>query len=151
MVQIQKFKHKEFWDDSNFKLLVYNNDSTFDPRLGDVVSGEGKLLPMMGLQNPYQFNYQRFLSNQNIYLTTFEDEFVNLKSDNSLIRYAESARASIIQIYREHQINDENLAVLVVLTLGDKSYLDSELQQQYAGAGVMHILAVSGLHLGIFF
>tara|TARA_B110000046_G_scaffold161074_2_gene174572 strand:+ start:17776 stop:17985 length:210 start_codon:yes stop_codon:yes gene_type:complete len=67
------------------------------------------------------------------------------------IRYAESARASIIQIYREHQINDENLAVLVVLTLGDKSYLDSELQQQYAGAGVMHILAVSGLHLGIFF
>ena len=90
MVQIQKFKHKEFWDDSNFKLLVYNNDSTFDPRLGDAVSGEGKLLPMMGLQNPCQFNYQRFLSNQNIYLTTFEDEFVNLKSNNSLIRYAYS-------------------------------------------------------------
>ena len=100
-------------------------------------------------QNLAQFNYQHFLRDRNIYLITFEDEFITLKSSNSLIRYAETARASVIQIYKELQITNQNLAVLVALTLGDKSYLDSELQQQYAGA--MHILAVSGLHVGIVF
>ncbi|MDC1452597.1 ComEC/Rec2 family competence protein, partial [Vicingaceae bacterium] len=89
------------------------------------------------------------MRDRNIYLITFEDEFITLKSSNSLIRYAETARASVIQIYKELQITNQNLAVLVALTLGDKSVLDSELQQQYAGA--MHILAVSGLHVGIVF
>lgn len=151
VVQIQKFKKNDSWENVDFKLLVYNKDSLFDPHVGDLIAGEGKLVPTMSPQNPAQFNYQRFLESKNIYLTSFEDEFIKLKSNNSLIRYAEMARASIIQIYKELKITDNNLAVLVALTLGDKSYLDAELQQQYAGAGAMHILAVSGLHVGIVF
>lgn len=67
------------------------------------------------------------------------------------MRYAETARNSIIEIYKSREIENQNLAVLTALKLGDKSYLDFELKQQYAGAGAMHILAVSGLHVGIVF
>ena len=101
VVQIQKFKKNDSWENVDFKLLVYNKDSLFDPHVGDLIAGEGKLVPTMSPQNPAQFNYQRFLESKNIYLTSFEDEFIKLKSNNSLIRYAEMARASIIQIYKE--------------------------------------------------
>ena len=151
VLQIQKFKNDGLWENGNFKLLAYNKDSLFDVRVGDIISGEGKLRPIMAPQNPAQFNYRLFLKNKNIYLTTFEDGFVKVKSSNSLVHYAERARSSIIQIYRKLQVEEENLAVLVALTLGDKSYIDFELRKQYAGAGAMHILAVSGLHVGIIF
>ena len=151
VVQVERFRKESVWTESNFKLIVYNRDSLFDVSVGDVISGKGKLLATIAPQNPAQFNYKSFLKYKNIHLTTFEDEFIKVNFINSLIRYAEKARASIIEIYRELGIENENLAVLIALTLGDKSYLDFELQKQYAGAGAMHILAVSGLHVGIVF
>lgn len=151
VVQVAKFKKDSLWVKSNFKLLVFNRDTLLYLKIGDVVSGKGKLQATTAPQNPGQFNYQSFLTNKNIYLTTFEDQFVKIKFSNSFIRYAETARASIIEIYEGNDIEGENLAVLIALTLGDKSYLDFELQKQYAGAGAMHILAVSGLHVGIVF
>lgn len=44
---------------------------------------------------------------------------------------------------------DENLSVLSALTLGDKSLLEKDTQQVFSETGTSHILALSGLHLGI--
>jgi len=151
VVQVQQFKEGEQWKNGNFNLLVYNKDSLFNPRSGDIISAEGNLMPTQGPKNPAQFDYQKFLTYKNIYRIAFEDEFIVLESNYSIFRYAESARKAIVEVYQELGFREENLAVLVALTLGDKSYLDSELQDQYAGAGAMHILAVSGLHVGIVF
>jgi len=151
VVQVEKFKKDSVWEESNFRLLVYNRDSLLDARPGDVISGKGKLQLTTAPQNPAQFNYQGFLKYKNIFLITFEDAIIQLKYSHSPVRYAELARAAVIEIYEKLEIKNENLAVLVALTLGDKSYLDVELQKQYAGAGAMHILAVSGLHVGIVF
>lgn len=48
-------------------------------------------------------------------------------------------------------LDDHSQQVMQALILGDKSTLDPELRKQYANAGVVHILAVSGLHVGIIY
>ena len=49
----------------------------------------------------------------------------------------------------KHLQQQENFELLAALLLGNKSQLDPETKQQFATAGIMHLLAVSGLHLGI--
>jgi competence protein ComEC len=51
----------------------------------------------------------------------------------------------------QHIHNKRSLAIAKALTLGIKDELDNELRNAYASAGAMHVLAVSGLHVGIIF
>lgn len=60
------------------------------------------------------------------------------------------ARESLIGVYNKY-INPNNTPVLQALTLGKKSELNRELRQQFAASGGAHILAVSGLHVGIIY
>ena len=49
-------------------------------------------------------------------------------------------------MFRERGITGERLALVAAITLGQKSMLDPEQKQNFIKAGVMHIMAVSGLH-----
>ncbi|TVQ76014.1 MAG: ComEC/Rec2 family competence protein [Flavobacteriales bacterium] len=48
-------------------------------------------------------------------------------------------------------MQSEAKQIMYALVLGDRSDLDPQLRQQYANAGVVHILAVSGLHVGVLY
>lgn len=60
-------------------------------------------------------------------------------------------RHHLLSRYRQLNISDEQYAVLAAMTLGDKSALTNELRQTYSVTGTSHILALSGLHLGIIY
>lgn len=60
-------------------------------------------------------------------------------------------RHRLLSRYRQLNIGDEQYAVLAAMTLGDKSALTNELRQTYSVTGTSHILALSGLHLGIIY
>lgn len=46
-------------------------------------------------------------------------------------------------------MSGKNLAIALALILGDKSLIDSEITASFTNTGAMHVLAVSGLHIGI--
>ncbi len=54
-----------------------------------------------------------------------------------------------VERYRYYGIENENLALISALSLGKKDGLDAALRDRFASAGVSHILAVSGMHVGI--
>ena len=60
-------------------------------------------------------------------------------------------RTRLLQEYREAGLNDETYAIVSAMTLGDKSALTRELRDTYNKTGASHILALSGLHLGIIY
>ena len=60
-------------------------------------------------------------------------------------------RHRLLGRYRSLQMDDEQYAVLAAMTLGDKSALTKELRETYSVTGASHILALSGLHLGIIY
>ena len=60
-------------------------------------------------------------------------------------------RHRLLQRYQALQAGSEQYAILAAMTLGDKSALTKELRQTYAVTGASHVLALSGLHLGIIY
>ena len=152
IVVVERLYQYDSWEEESFKLQVVNGDSNFHVNIGDVIGGKSLIKAITAPQNPAQFNYQSFLSKKNVFFSTYEDSYIKVDSGKtSLLRLAEKCRATVIAAYRELGIEGDNFAVLVALTLGDKTFLDFDLQKKYAGAGAMHILAVSGLHVGIVF
>lgn len=70
--------------------------------------------------------------------------------DRTLLK-ANEWRNQIESKMREMQISDQDYAVITAMALGDKTALDAETKDAYSIAGTSHVLAVSGLHIGIIF
>lgn len=69
----------------------------------------------------------------------------------SLTREARRARLAAEKSYRACGLSGEELAIACALTLGDKSLLSKDLKARYSATGASHVLAVSGLHVGIIY
>ena len=100
--------------------------------------------------NPYEFDYRFFMENQEIRYYAFTNNksiISHITPDHrKLAHRALIIREKIIDMYRERGIKDERLALVAAITLGQKNMLDPEQKQNFIKAGVMHIMAVSGLH-----
>lgn len=70
--------------------------------------------------------------------------------DKTIIK-AQAYRGSISQRLRSLNIKDQDYAVIAAMTLGDKTALNKETKDIYSISGASHVLAVSGLHIGIIF
>lgn len=101
--------------------------------------------------NPNQFDYGRYLENQQIYAQLY------LKSKTYLIApfveknigyYIASIRTKIIQNLEKSDFATQERNVALALILGQRQELSPEVMQDYQFAGAIHILSVSGLHIG---
>ena len=102
--------------------------------------------------NPYGFNYKKYLQQQQIHhqISGYNFQFLRLaKSRQTLKGLAANIREKITEALINYGFKNDELAVVNALLLGQRQSISSELQQSYAGAGAIHILAVSGLHIGI--
>jgi len=142
---------------SREKLIIYfEPDSsvlTIEP--GDMVLFKSHPTEIRNAGNPGEFNYKSYLALRKIYRQVYlnaEKWAVAEKANHLSPRiFAEKARQRLLSIYRKNNIEGEEFAILSALTLGYKEALDPETRQVFSTAGVMHILAVSGLHVGIIF
>ena len=81
-------------------------------------------------------------------------EYVTLQKLSSLERTrlkAADLRKEVEKMMKEEHIGGQEYAVVSAMALGDKSALDKETKDSFSVAGASHILAVSGLHIGIIF
>ena len=134
--------------------LITKNSLAKPLTIGDRVILNEKLTPVIGPKNPYQFNYAAYLKNQGIYheIRSSYCEILKLEpATSSLKGYAEKFRNYCIYKLAQTSISQKELAVIQALILGQKKALDKQLYQSYAAAGAVHILAVSGLHVGILY
>lgn len=63
----------------------------------------------------------------------------------------EAVQTAMTEMYREAGFRGEEGAIITAMTTGDRSQLSKPMRQQYSRAGVAHILALSGFHLGIIY
>jgi competence protein ComEC len=105
--------------------------------------------------NPYEFDYKKYLQRKKIYRQLYlRSESWNttpVKPLFSSVILAEQTRESLLKIYRSQKLGEEQFKILSALTLGYKRELDPEIKQVFSASGAMHVLAVSGLHVGIIF
>lgn len=101
--------------------------------------------------NPNQFDYGKYLENQQIYAQLYADADaikINAKVDKSIAYYASRLRNKIIHNLEKNQFNKTELSVVVALILGQQQDISPEVVRDYQYAGAVHVLSVSGLHVG---
>lgn len=110
------------------------------------------LSPVPYPKNPYQFDYGKYLKRKQIYgqFTVNSSNLLMSKNTSRGINvWSSRFRASLQQALHSYSFTSDQRAVIDALILGQRSGIDKQMNTQYAAAGMMHILAVSGLHVGI--
>jgi competence protein ComEC len=122
---------------------------------GDTLSFITVIKGPEGPTNPDAFNYGRYLFRNGIAGSSFVDwSAIKLKGRGEIIGIngvLESIRHKVQDIYSSCGIEGDQLNVLLALTLGIREELGPELKDRFVRSGAVHILAVSGLHVGIIF
>lgn len=133
-------------------FLLYNKKDSFCPSFlpGDRMVIRCTPIEITSRGNPFEFDYRFYMETQGIryYAFTDSNDIINYSvPEHRKLRYnALIIRNRIIDMFRERGIKGERLALVAAITLGQKNMLDPEQKQHFIKAGVMHIMAVSGLH-----
>ncbi|MDG1333772.1 MAG: ComEC/Rec2 family competence protein, partial [Crocinitomicaceae bacterium] len=102
--------------------------------------------------NPGEFDSKSFWNNKGLYATVFvtpgDFKVINKVDPPFYERWRNYIKGLFEDIFSSHLEGDE-LAIASALVLGDKSLLSQDVRESFGAAGAMHVLAVSGLHVGI--
>lgn len=134
------------------KLLAFVDTAAFgDFKPNDILILNTIPLAIKNQGNPGEFDLQLFWRTKGFTHQVFLNiEDLTFKaSGNYRAGIFDRMKSSIVNTLDLH-LKDDVFAVAMGILLGDKSYLNLELKDAFSGAGAMHLLAVSGLHVGIF-
>ncbi|KEO75124.1 ComEC/Rec2 family competence protein [Anditalea andensis] len=133
------------------EVIIYHQSKLSPGQVIAVIGRPNRIAPP---ENPNEFNYAQFLSRYQIYHTHFvgkDIEIIGWTNHRPLNFFFLSLRKSI-QHHMDRTILDPRARQIAqALLLGQKQNLDAEVSEAYSTAGAMHILAVSGLHVGIIY
>jgi len=156
-LSINAIKDSTEWINPQTKLLAYfQKDSNSQSLcLGDQIVTKVYISQIKHSGNPHTFNYKNYLKYKKIYYQTYikSNQYSVLQRNrgSQLILFTNNLRQKLLNIYKRNNISDDEFAVLSALTLGFKADLTPELKESFSTSGAMHVLAVSGLHVGIIF
>ena len=135
-------------------LVTYTPDALNHSLNNDQVIWTSTPLALIpGPRNPGSFDYQRYQYHQGIILQT------SITNPSQILHQEQSKRTFIGVAQQINKVLGEQLnhpllasrqrAIIKALLLGDKTELTPEIKDHFSASGAMHILALSGLHVGI--
>jgi competence protein ComEC len=119
-------------------------------KIGAELNVIGMLYKNKGSFNPNQFDYGKYLENQEIYAQVYANETqINIVGTQKTIwSQFSNFRTKIIENLALSNFKKEELNILIALLLGQQQDISPEILKDYQYAGAVHILSVSGLHVG---
>ncbi|UKM66207.2 ComEC family competence protein [Flavobacteriaceae bacterium GSB9] len=133
-------------------LNIANDSLTTDFRVDAVYVCKTNFQDVYKPLNPNQFNYKNYLEKKYIYhqLVLNENEILKVNTNrHTLFGLADAVRSHINEKLKPFHFKPNELAIINALLLGQRQNISQDVYTSYANAGVIHILAVSGLHVGI--
>lgn len=122
-------------------------------RYGDVLMIHGGFFGVPGPGNPDEFDYKKYLQKRGIYSQAFKEwkeiKVIGHDPANILLSFAYKIRDHAQRTIQRNVGEGKEGGIAQALVLGIKDHLDDEVLRAYSSAGAMHVLAVSGLHVGI--
>lgn len=155
--EVQNIKDSCKWQKVSGRTMIYlQKDFKVNKiRIGDLLVLKTELQRVKNSGNPHEFDYASYLRTQHILHSAYADslswKYIGKNEDFSLKVIASSWRDHLLTIYQKNGIQNESFDILAALTLGYKTGMDPEIKKAWADAGAMHVLAVSGLHVGIIY
>jgi competence protein ComEC len=137
--------------------LVYFPKNDFKSNLpyGTTLIIKSRILPMQKKGNPGQFDFAAYYERQGIYYQVFlqEGDYILLYKENRnrFNQFLFHTRNKIIMILQNHITDKKAAGLAEALLIGYRNDLDQSLVNAYANTGVIHVIAISGLHLGLLY
>ncbi len=152
-LELIAFRDSVDWHPSQAKVLIYHKSKT-SLLPGQVIWVEKSPDPIPPPIFPEEFDYTSFLARSEIHYRQFiGDKFRVVESEEviSVAFWLENFRKKLVDIIDAKVPHPESRQIAAALLLGQQQELDKEIRNAYAETGTMHILAVSGLHVGIIY
>lgn len=147
--------HRKIKPTLGLLLVALRFDSTknFNLKYGDQIILKAKYQETEPPYNFAEFNYRRYLQLQNIYHQTFINQkqiaIIDTNQGNPIIAFALKFREQQVAKINNYLKDKDARAVAATLILGYRESLDKDLLNTYSNTGTMHVLSVSGMHVGI--
>ena len=171
-LEVEKIRTEKTWQLAEGKVLVYVkknkflNDTSYSQLTNKTYSFNDEVLikgtPILTNppENPSSFDYQKYLKYhyiwhqdfKNSYHVVSENNFENQSFESPLTSFRKKAiefRTYSDSILRATMPSEQSYGVASALFLGIRDGIDNDVKEAYQSAGATHVLAVSGLHVGI--
>jgi competence protein ComEC len=133
-------------------ILNIQNDSLHHVlQVGNSLLIKGTLTKNKRPSNPNQFDYSKYLENKQIYAQLYADVAelkIGSEIEKNIWYYSSRLRTKIISNLEKNNFNKTELNVAIALIMGQQQDISPEIIRDYQYAGAVHILSVSGLHIG---
>jgi len=157
VLEISSFREGHYWKPVRGKAIVYltPHGASDSLQLGDVILFHARMNEIPNTTNPHAFNYAAYLNGKGIWYQSYVSatHWKKLDVSSTLIirRFSFYLRDQMLKILRTNEISGREFSVAAALLLGYTEEIDEELRHDYAATGAMHILSVSGMHVGIIY
>jgi len=131
------------------------SSKSIDHKYGDVLLISSSFNTIDPPYNPGEFDYKSYLANHQTYhqsfLKTDQQYLIDRRQGNPIISFALAFRKRLVDKFYKYIPDKEAAAFASTLILGYRAELSRELIEAYSKTGAMHVLSVSGMHVGIVF
>ena len=150
IAEVERFNHIN--SEGKLLMILPKEGSKMSFYEGQQIVLQAGLQEIPAPKNPHQFDYRNFMAKRNVLRQvkllpgTYK---LAPQKEADLEAIAANSRKAIVQRLEKSGFSKEELATVQALLLGQKQDISAVVYNNYAAAGVIHILAVSGLHVGI--
>lgn len=148
---------RQIGQESAVKIMAYMEADSQSSLLqqGDVIVFNGSVSQPEPPKNPEEFNYSDYLAlngiHYQVYLAHGSWQYIDHQEVNFMVRAASRLRSYLLQTLANNGLDQRSTGVAAAIVLGYDQLLEDDLQQDFVRAGAMHILCISGLHVGIIY
>lgn len=138
------------------KVVLYfekSNDACL-LKPGDEIVFQAQLTPFQNFGNPDDFNYVRYMEIKGFSASCYipaESWRTTGRENMSIYTLSQRFRSKALDFYKSFDLEPDAYAFISAITLGYKNDLSEKLQEAFRISGTAHVLAVSGLHVGIIY
>jgi len=152
-IRAQKIIHSNRSLAAEGRLLIFWKGKRPSLHMGDRLRFRCKLQSPHGFHNPGGFSYERYLSFERIHTIGF------LSEESAWVKIGEGSKYSLFQMIERLRDRIRNFltnesqplssGIFKALVLGERGDIPEDMREQFTVAGIAHLLAISGDHLGI--
>ncbi len=152
--EIQQVQTSGKWQKANGKILLYFDKAEAKrPQYGDIFLIKNMPQEIDPPKNPEEFDYRQFLHNKGIYAHHFlwQKEYLQIGHEppSDILNIAYRANMYADSVFKTHLKTLNEYAITNAMVVGTRDDIDSDLLNAYSASGAIHVLSVSGMHVGI--
>lgn len=152
--EIQLVKHSAKWHNATGKIFLYfNRTEARRPKYGDIFLIKNMPSEIDLPKNPEELDYRQFLHNKGIYAHHFlwQKEYLQIghQAPSQILNIAHRANLYADSVFKAHLETVNEYAITNAMVVGTRDDIDSDLLNAYSASGAIHVLSVSGMHVGI--